>query len=297
MNNEELSYEDFLTQLSPEEKEWWSKTIKKFRVKVIKEPKFYAHNIIKTSWKNKENILQNIDKFIRDIREKIWQLYLIDEAKFHSKVLEYLFTERELPANILKSIIKHDFLRSIENKLEMTKEIAKIMGDYSGRIMPYIYELCLSTTQSRRSRAGYTFEQLIESLLELFSITFETQKSVSSGVFKSTGLGKKVDIIVPNIRSYNSNRSKCALVTTKTTLRERWQEVAEELSRTNIPHIYLLTVDENVTENVIITMKTYNIALVVFDSEKSRKFKSHENVTSFYNFFEKEMNHILGYWR
>jgi hypothetical protein len=31
----------------------------------------------------------------------------------------------------------------------------------------------------------------------------------------------------------------------KTSLRERWQEVAEEIERTKIPEIHLLTVDED----------------------------------------------------
>jgi hypothetical protein len=33
----------------------------------------------------------------------------------------------------------------------------------------------------------------------------------------------------------------------KTSLRERWQEVAEEIERTKIPEIHLLTVDEDIS--------------------------------------------------
>ena len=287
---------DLLTQLEESEKLWWAATIKEFRNKFITEPKLYANNILANSWKKEEEMLANLDTVIKQAREEIWQLYLIDEAKFHAAVLGHLFTERRLPASILENVLDHDFLISIQSKDLFTKEIGKLMGDYAGRVMPYIYELALSTTQSRRSRAGKTFEQLIESLLEHFNIKFDNQGSVSSGLFTGAGLGKKVDAIVPSIEDYVSNRSKCAVVTMKTTLRERWQEVAEELSRTNIPHIYLLTTDENVTENVINTMKNYNIALVVYESEKKNKFFNHENVYSFYDFFTKEMRFIMQYW-
>jgi hypothetical protein len=82
----------------------------------------------------------------------------------------------------------------------------------------------------------------------------------------------------------------------KTTLRERWQEVAEELSRTNVPHIYLLTADTSVTLNVINTMKQYNITLVVYSNEKTNKFSESENVQDFARFFSIEMPHIISYW-
>lgn len=288
---------DLLTQLENSEKKWWAATIKEFRARLITEPKLYAKDILAQSWSNSLDMLDNLDDVIKDTREQIWQLYLLDEAKFHAEVLAYLFTERDLPRNILTMIVDHDMFRSIEDKDVFIDELGKLMGDYAGRVMPYIYELALSTTQSRRSRAGKTFEQLVESLLEHFGIAFENQGSVSSGVFSAAGLGKKVDAIVPSIENYTSNRSKCAVVTMKTTLRERWQEVAEELSRTNVPHIYLLTADQTITENVINTIRNYNIALVVYGAEKQKKFSNHENVYSFYDFFTKEMRFIMQYWQ
>jgi len=288
--------DELLTSLNENEKVWWKTTIKDFRRKLITEPKVYAVDILQSSWTNNEDMLNNLDEVIKHTRNEIWQLYLLDEANFHAKVLAHLFTERELPANILKQLLDHEHLISITDKNEFAKEIGILMGDYAGKVMPYIYELALSTTQSRRARAGKTFEQLVESLLAHFSIKYDTQGSVSSGIFSSAGLGKKVDAIVPSIEAYVSNRSKCAVVTMKTSLRERWQEVAEELSRTNIPHIYLLTVDEEVTENIVNTIKNYNIALVVYSSEKNNRFSKHDNVHSFYDFFTKEMQFIMRYW-
>ncbi len=287
---------ELLTQLDDSEKEWWGGVIKDFRSRLITEPKLYANNILTESWTNEEEMLNNLDSVIKSARDQIWQLYLIDEAKFHAEVLAYLFMERDLPKSILESLVSRDVLCAIENQEDFTKELGRLMGLYAGRVMPYVYELALSTTQSRRSRAGKTFEHLVESLLEHFGVSYNNQSSVASTLFSSAGLGKKVDAIVPGIAQYISNRSKCAVVTMKTTLRERWQEVAEELSRTNVPHIYLLTADENVTINVIDTMKNYNIALVVYGSEKNTKFQENENVYSFTDFFTREMRFIMAYW-
>jgi hypothetical protein len=285
-----------LSQLSPEEKAWWASTIKEFRAKYIVEPKKYADNKLSVIWDKQMDIESGMDEIISSTREEIYQHYLRDESIFHSRVLQHLFTQRELPATILGELVKGDYLRSITDDDRFLVEVGKLMGDYAGRVMPYIYELALSTTQSRRSRAGKTFEQLIESLLEKFDVPYDTQGSVSSGSFNKLGLGKKVDAIVPSVESYDQNRSKCAVVTMKTSLRERWQEVAEELSRTNVPHIYLLTVDQDITTNVVNTIKNYNIQLVVYQSQKNSKFISNDNVCSFYHFFDKEMGYIMNYW-
>lgn len=287
---------DLITQLNELEEKWWEGTIKEYRSRLITEPRLYADSILAVSWDNKKQGSDSLDETIRRVREEIWQLYLLDEAKFHAAVLAHLFTERDLPKSILDEIIDKDALQSISDHNEFVDSIGRLIGDYAGRVMPYVYQLALSTTQSRRSRAGRTFEQLIESLLDHFDIPFDTQGTIASNVFTKSGLGKKVDAIVPGVDSYIKNRSKCAVVTMKTTLRERWQEVAEELSRTNIPHIYLLTADENVTENVVNTVRNYNITLVVYASEKNSKFTEYEQVISFYDFFTREMKFIAQYW-
>jgi hypothetical protein len=48
----------------------------------------------------------------------------------------------------------------------------------------------------------------------------------------------------------------------KTSLRERWQEVAEEIERTKIPEIHLLTVDEDISKNKAQEMANHNIIVI-----------------------------------
>lgn len=291
--------EDIISSLSESEEKWWAEKIKEYRHKLVKEPKFYASEILKIEGINKEKLNSNIDSVIANTREKVWQLYLLDEAKFHAALLTDLFKNRDMPKSILqKLIIKSDFLTETKDikQQEAYGKLSDFIGDYTGRVFPYLYQLSLSTTQSRRSRAGKTFEQLIETIMDFYGFPYDTQSSVGTDFFDTHKLGKKVDLLVPSAEKYIQNRSKSAVVTIKTTLRERWQEVAEEISRTNIPHIYLLTVDRDITSNIADTIKQYNIMLVVYGDIKKIKFRGHDNVESFSEFFTREIPHIISYW-
>ncbi|NQU18263.1 MAG: type II restriction endonuclease [Candidatus Saganbacteria bacterium] len=291
---------DLIFELEKKEKEWWNDTIKEFRSKLVDEPKHYAHQILFEKQIDKKYLSENIDDVLRSSREEVWQTYLKDEAVFHSEVLSHLIVNRDIPRNILSKIIDSEFFefdyKSVSKK-ELLEKVARMVGEYTGRVMPYIYVLSLSTTQSRRARAGKTFEHIIETFMDVFGYPYKDQSALGTAFYRDHNLGKKVDLIVPGADEYLKNRSKCAIVTMKTTLRERWQEVAEELSRTNIPHIYLLTVDSSLTANVINTMKQYNITVVMYSSEKKKKFENLDNVQDFRAFFIDEMTHIINYWK
>jgi len=291
---------DLIVELEPAEQEWWEETIKEFRRRIIKEPKHYAQTILTQKGITRETLAENVEGVLRNAREEVWQMYLQDESKFHSEVLAYLVKNRNVPKEILTKIIDSELLGvdySVLTKEQLTEQMARVVGEYAGRIMPYIYCLSLSTTQSRRSRAGKTFEHIIETFMEVFGYPYKDQSALGTNFYRQNNLGKKVDLIVPGADEYARNRSKCAVVTMKTSLRERWQEVAEELSRTNIPHIYLLTLDDAITSNVVNTMNQYNITVVLYSTEKVSKFSDKENVQDFQTFFLKEMPHIISYWK
>lgn len=114
-----------------------------------------------------------------------------------------------------------------------------------------IYALQLSNTQSRRSRAGKEFESIIELVLMGANIEFVTQGSIGSGVFESSELAKLVDCVVPGAAEYNLNKRNTSLISTKTSLRERWQEVGDEMSRTKAKEMYLVTLDESISEKTL----------------------------------------------
>jgi len=294
--DEELN---LITSLDDAERAWWQETIKEFRGRIIKEPKAYALEIINKEGITREQLTKDTEKYLELLREAVWQRYLIDEAQFHREVISHLIQTRDLPRNILTQILNEDFFGEDYAKLskeEVLRRMSKIVGDVAGRVMPYIYELSLSTTQSRRSRAGKVFEKIIETFFDIFGYAYSNQSALGNAAYNAQKLGKKVDLIVPDVETYLSNRSKCAVITMKTTLRERWQEVAEELNRTNVPHIYLLTVDEGVSGNTADIMHQYNITLVLYKRAKTKTFMQHSNVIDYETFFLKEMPYILNYW-
>lgn len=94
-----------------------------------------------------------------------------------------------------------------------------------------------------------------------------------------------------------TNVDKTIIGSMKTTLRERWQEVVEEVSRSNIPCIYLLTVDDDISENKAIQMGNHNIVLVVINSVKNQPhLKDKRSIINFENYFLEEIPNIMKYW-
>ena len=265
----------------------------------MQRPSYYVESV--TSEISEMDLMtEEVSEAIYSIRESCWTMYLNDEVEFHKQVISHLVRERELPNSILSNLIESQIL-SDDNDQRMTKDelvsrIGEIVGDYSGRIMPYIYQLSLSTTNSRRSRAGTTFEAIIEYFIsEVFDYPFESQAKLGTEFYSDNGVGKMVDGVIPSKKAYIKNRSKCQIITMKTTLRERWQEVVEELNRTNIPHIYLLTLDEGLTDGVLTQMKSENITVVTYDRIKDNH-PTRDNVISFETFFKTEIPHVVEYW-
>lgn len=178
---------------------------------------------------------------------------------------------------------------------DLVDKLSVTVGEVSGRIFPYVYELAKSITNSRRSRAGTSFERIIHHIIDAKGIPYDKQSKTGTAVFAKAGLGKKVDGLVPSIEAYGKIRSRCAILTMKTTLRERWQEVVEEIERTKVPHIYLLTLDDALNDSNLETMKNHNITLVVPDYvQKANAGK--QNVMSFEKLFNEDLPHVLKYW-
>jgi hypothetical protein len=180
---------------------------------------------------------------------------------------------------------------------KLFEAIKEICGEYAGRVFPYIYRLSLSNTQSRRSRSGKTFEAIIYKIYDSLGYEYDSQSKVGRKTFDSLGLGKKVDSILPNVKCYADRRNKTIIGTMKTSLRERWQEVAEEIERTKIPTIHLLTADDNIPKSKAKEMANHNIIVVTYEwIANSDALKSMKNIISFEKYLFEEIPDILKFW-
>ena len=135
-------------------------------------------------------------------------------------------------------------------------------------------------------------------IYDLLDYPYDSQGRVGRKIFDDVGLGKKVDSILPSIDNFTTLRNKTIIGTMKTTLRERWQEVAEEIERTKIPVIHLLTVDDNISRSKADEMSKHNIVVVAYDwVANSKKLKEARNIVSFEDYFFEEIPQIIRYWK
>jgi len=272
------------------------KLIKSYRKKHIRS----SQEIVDKVFKENPSILPkikkgNVSKSIAELREIVWDEYLKDEVEFNVILMQDLYKILDTPKQILDLLLTNKITELKGTKLK--EEIIKICGEYAGRIFPYVYRISLSNTQSRRSRAGKTFEVIIYKVYDCLDYTFDSQSKVGRKTFTELGLGKKVDSILPNIQAYQKRRSKTIIGTMKTSLRERWQEVAEEIERTKIPQIHLLTVDESISKSKAQEMNNHNIIIVAYDwVSNSESLKQMKNIISFEEYLFEEIPSILKFW-
>jgi hypothetical protein len=141
----------------------------------------------------------------------------------------------------------------------------------------------LSASQHRKSRAGRSFERHIARLLTDGGIRYEEQTV--------TG-GRRPDFVMPSLlilKDKNRTFEQALILSAKTTLRERWKQVAMEKFNCSF---FLATVDDRVSSDAIDDMLKQEICLVVPESLKKSKetcYDVKENVITFRSFFDENV--------
>lgn len=151
---------------------------------------------------------------------------------------------------------------------------------------PALRQAFLSISQSRKTRGGKDFELEIEGLLDLACVPYHKQEKRFH-----------TDLILPDLPTHNRNRTISAIVSAKRTLRERWQEVAEELFNLRSPNVFLFTADESITSTHIERIcGQYNIYLVVWDSLKAKKFPDEHLVLGYTEWAAERLSIMRQHW-
>ncbi len=99
-------------------------------------------------------------------------------------------------------------------------------------------------------------------------------------------LGKLVDIVSPGVVHYGINKRNTILISAKTTLRERWQEVPEEMGRTGAREMFLATLDEGISNDVLTTLYESNIQVTTTRRIKDTYYKDNARVLTFEDLIE-----------
>ncbi|RNC96205.1 restriction endonuclease [Lysinibacillus halotolerans] len=237
--------------------------IRKNRNTIIPKPRELVDEALKNSpyySKDPTFFLENATEILYELRAECWGTYLQHEKDLNIKIGEIL-VQQDLAIN------KND-----------SNNAAEIIGLFLEKYSDHLFELSKSNTNSRRSRAGKEFEAIIEAILLRAGIYFDNQGVIGSNLFETERLGKLVDCVVPGVIEYNLEKRKCSLISMKTSLRERWQEVPEEMKRTGAQEMFLLTLDNGITKNTIESLASHNITLVVPDDLKVNTYEKHLSV-------------------
>lgn len=201
----------------------------------------------------------NASVIIDFLRTESWKGFQSKEHHFTSEMLSSLYSESDV------------------EKMSSSEAIAWFVEKFP----MHIYSLNLSNTQSRRSRAGKEFEAIIELILIGADIPMDSQGNIGKKFFVDKGLGKLVDIVSPGSVEYVLNKRDTVLISAKTTLRERWQEVPEEMGRTGAREMFLVTLDDTISKEVIENLNDANIQVVSTKSLKQGKYSNYHSVISF----------------
>lgn len=210
------------------------------------------------------------------------------------------------PGDVLLEIsrrIELDLFREYQRRERSVELVRRVLGD-TPRIfsasdiirrlvdeIPQIDALMLSAAQQRKSRAGYSYEHHIESMLTDGNIPFEKQVIIEAK--------KRPDFILPSLRFIDSGRPGAGtglILSAKTTLRERWKQVEREKGSRRL---FLTTVDENIAGNAIEDMASIGVHLVIPESLRESKlseYSGHNNVLSFRDFCDGELRPNIAVW-
>lgn len=164
---------------------------------------------------------------------------------------------------------------------------ASSMRDFWEEVFDDLYGFFLGVAQSRKQRAGGSFERHVHFLFEKLGYPFDKQVVING----------KPDFIMPSAERYRQNPADVILFTAKRTLRERWRQIVIEGIRT--PQYFLGTIDEELSGHIFEEMRQHRIYAVVPAAiiEKYGEYRDAPNVISFRNFFRDWVDPAMSRWR
>lgn len=108
--------------------------------------------------------------------------------------------------------------------------------------------------QSRKSRRGHSLQNHLAAIFDSEALSYTAQCTTENK--------EKPDFVMPGCDEYHDARFpaiRLRMVACKSRTRERWRQVLSEAAR--IDEKYLVTVDEDITDDVITNMRVANVRL------------------------------------
>jgi hypothetical protein len=201
---------------------------------------------------------------------------LVEELQIDAYRL-YLETEKSAGQSAIRTVLSGR-TSSDTAKEEVIAEVCSMFTELD--------RFFLSLTQSRRTRAGSAFENVLRTLFKRLNYPFDEQQVING----------KPDFLMPSRTHYDSNPMDCIIFTAKRTLRERWRQIVTEGTRGL--GFYLSTIDESISANQLDEMRNHRIYLVIPINIKDRveQYRSAHNVITFEEFFRYHLDPAITRW-
>lgn len=214
-------------------------------------------------WMDGDYIKQNFSELVILTQERAYNVFLDSQREAWSRAIEVYIKDR----------IANDITR---------EEMVDFLVEHFDEIDSFF----LSLTNSRRPRAGLSFQYTIKELFIKIGYPFEEHANING----------KPDFLLPNSAHFKENAMDCILFTIKRTLRERWRQIITEWTRAL--GFFLGTIDAKLSENALREMSVNRIHVVVPIVLKDNIdiYSEAQNVISFESFFEDYLDPAFRRW-
>ena len=213
-----------------------------------------------------------------DLLFKVWKQTLVVLEHYENSAYS-----EGIPRELIKnSRFSFEKAKNLLHKGGFEEAVIYLFKDW----YPYLREMFLSVSQSRKTRGGTDFELQIGKLFDLANIPFQKIQRKY-----------RVDFMIPNDETFKHNPTAAAIASLKRTLRERWREVVEELQAMRSPNIFLLTADEKITSGHVKQIcNNYKIQLIVWQHIKTKKFKDNPLVLDYNTWAAERIPILEKFW-
>lgn len=233
----------------------------------IKEQKDIAdiasENIAKRFGYNKAQIKENFDDLLEETEKEAYRIYRGFEKSYGEEIFKAFANE------VVKS-----------GEISNMDQLGCLLGNYFS-VLDSFY---MSLAQSRKTRAGHSFENIHNALFKELQYPFDEQRVING----------KPDFIMPSYDHFMANSIDCIIFTAKRTLRERWRQIVTEGNRGL--GFFLATIDDKVSTSQLQEMHRSRIYLVCPQNIKTAKYNDVMNVLSFKQFFKDHLDPAMERW-
>jgi len=218
-------------------------------------------------------------------------LKIVEKAQYFIKKFEPdAFTKKYLIMNFCE-VIELTFHESYKlyQKYEtqfIARKIRKVLPEDKSRVFTFIeveelsakvgkisIELEKSLSQSRKSRAGRTFEIIVQKLLKICGINSERV----TNEYKKKGL-RRLDLVVPDLLTALNSPDSAHFLSLKTSLKDRWKLVIEDQKPGQRTHFLTLLQHETLSSNILEKIFDRGIILYIPDNIKIKEFQNDSRV-------------------